>query len=57
MRNLGIDGRIILICILVHKNIDCFEDKLQSEDFVYPVINLFIDIFINCVRHVDLVME
>jgi hypothetical protein len=24
--NLSIDGRIILICILVNKNVDCFED-------------------------------
>jgi len=55
--NLNIDGRIILICILAHKNVDYFEDKLQSEDFVCSYISLFTDLFINCVGHTDLVME
>jgi hypothetical protein len=30
---------------------------LQSEDFVYFDISLFIDPLINCIRHTDLVME
>lgn len=33
MENLSVDGRIILILILVYKKVDFVEDKVQSEDF------------------------
>jgi hypothetical protein len=39
LRNLGIDGRIILICSLVYKYVDWVEDKLQWQDFDYFCVN------------------